>query len=235
MYNDKKILAIIPARSGSKRLPNKNILTLIDKPLIAWTILEAKKSKYIDEVIVSTDNSDIADISKKYNANVPFIRPVQLSSDTTSSFGVVEQAINYLKNDNNKIYDYALLLQPTSPLRNFFDINSAIELLFKKNADSVISVCKLEHPLEWSCDLPEDLSMNEFVDRIKQNRSQDLKTFYRLNGAIYISNIKRLIEEKTFFLKNNIFAYIMPNERSIDIDTLFDFDLVKFILSKNNS
>lgn len=233
MYKNKRFLAIIPARGGSKRLPKKNILELAGKPLIAWTIEAALKSKYLDRIIVSTDNNDIADISKKYGADVPFIRPSNIATDNSSSIDVAIHAINYLK-DIEDLYDYIILLQPTSPLRTEKHIDDAIEYLDIKQAKSVISVCKTDHPPMWCNILPDDNSMMSFLDNVNLNkRSQDLATFYRLNGAIYICKIDSLLEEKNFFTCNDIYAYIMDRKSSIDIDNKLDFEFSKFLFSKN--
>lgn len=231
----KNILAIIPARSGSQRLKNKNILKFDDKPLIAHTILEALKVKELDEIIVSTDSKQISKISKKYGANVPFLRPKYLSKSTTSSFSVVLHAINYFKKKNIE-FRSVVLLQPTSPLRKANHIRNAYQLYKNKKANSIISVCENDHPLEWINHIDNSLSLKNFINKknIFLNSSQ-FKKSYKLNGAIYITNVKYLIKEKTFFLKKNTFAYIMEKKYSIDIDTKIDFDFAKFIKLKNKN
>ena len=228
----KNILAIIPARSGSQRLKNKNILKFDDKPLIAHTILEALKVKELNEIIVSTDSKEISKISKKFGANVPFLRPKYLSKSTTSSFAVVLHAINYFKKKNIE-FRTVVLLQPTSPLRKANHIRKAYQLYKNKKADSIISVCENDHPKEWINHIDNSLSLKKFINKknIFLNSSQ-FKKSYKLNGAIYITNIKSLIKEKTFFLKKDTFAYIMEKKYSIDIDTKIDFDFAKFIKKK---
>jgi CMP-N-acetylneuraminic acid synthetase len=227
-----KILAIIPARSGSKRLPGKNIKELQGAPLIAWTINSALASKYITKTIVSTDSIDISTIAQKSGAQVPFIRPDALSSDSSSSIDVVRHAIEYIEK-KNEFYDYTILLQPTSPLRTTSDIDSAIELLLAKKSDAVISVTPEDHSPLWTNTLDSNLSMDNFLsDHIKNSRSQDLKQYYRLNGAIYIANTKKLLLENTFFLKNNTSAFIMSKENSVDIDEEIDFLLASSILEQ---
>ena len=222
-----KYLAIIPARGGSKRLPDKNILYLNGIPLIAWSIEAAKKSKNIDDIVVTSDSDKILDIAKKYNVKT-IKRPDFLASDTATTFDVIKHAI---ENFGEKS-EYVVLLQPTSPLRNEKHINEAIELLEKKNADAVISVCEVDHSPLWSNTLPENLDMSNFIrDEIKNKRSQDLEKYYRLNGAIYICKTNRLLEEKTFFIKNNIFAYVMDKKSSVDIDDEVDFELAKVLMS----
>ena len=233
MIDNKRVLAIIPARGGSKRLPRKNILDLAGKPLIFWTIEAALGSKYIDKVAVSTDDEEIADISKQHSAVIPFMRPNSLATDEAASIDVVLHAIDFFEKNNN-CYNYIILLQPTSPLRASSHIDEAIELLDSKNADAIVSVCKVEHNPLWSNILPKDGSMKDFLHNdILNKRSQDLDVYHRLNGAIYICNIDKLKEEQGFFLKDNIFAYEMNGKSSIDIDKEIDFKLAKTLLSND--
>lgn len=225
MYKNKKILAVVTARAGSKRLSNKNILDLAGKPLIAWTIKAAQKSEYIDKLIVSTDSEKIAEISKQYGAEVPFLRPNRLSNDTADSFSVLEHSIAFFKNQ----FDYILLLQPTSPLRTTNDINTAIEML-NTSIKGVVSVCETEHSPLWSNTLPDDLSMKDFIrPEIKNKRSQDLPNYYRLNGAIYVSEIDYFYKSGGF-IGNKTKACIMKQEHSIDIDGEFDFKFCEALL-----
>jgi len=229
VYNNKKFLAIIPARGGSKRLPRKNVLELNGKPLISWSIEAGLKSKYIDKIVVTSEDKEILDISEKYGAET-IIRPKELASDTATTFDTVVHTIK-----NNEKYDYIVLLQPTSPLRNRNHINEAIELLEKKKADAIISVSEMEHNPLWSNTLPNDEAMNNFLrNEVLNKRSQDLEKYYRLNGAIYICKIEKLLEEKSFFLKDNIFAYKMDRKSSIDIDEEIDFKIAKVLMDKND-
>lgn len=234
MINGKSVLAIIPARGGSKRLPGKNIKTLSDKPLIAWTIEAALGCTYLDEVMVTTDDRHIAEVSLKYGAHVPFIRPAVLASDTASSFDAIKHAIDFYRHEVGRNFDFVILLQPTSPLRDTQDISNALELLVKKNADAIISVCEADHSPRWMNVLPPDHSMVGFVHQdVKNKRSQDLETFYRLNGAIYICNVKILLKNKTWLLDDAIYAYPMSTEHSVDIDTLFDFVVANAFLQNS--
>ena len=235
MIGKNKVLGLIPARGNSKRLPRKNIIELYGKPLIAWTIEAALGSKYIDRVIVSTDNQEIANIAKKYGAEVPFIRPSELATDEATTIDAVLYSLGQLEEVGEK-YDYIALLQPTSPLRTTQNIEESIELLQTKNSDAVISVCEAEHHPLWSNVLPDDLSMDNFLDAsVKNKRSQDLPKQYRINGAIYISSVKKLRKENSFFLSNNCIAYIMKQNVSIDIDTMDDFDLALLRISNSNN
>ena len=227
------MLAIIPARGGSKRLPNKNILELSGKPLIAWTIDAAKRSKYIDSIVVSTDDGDIAETAIKSGVDVPFIRPTYLAEDHTSTYEVVAHALTQLKSCGNQ-FEYLLLLQPTSPLRTAEHIDGATDLFIAKNADAVISVTEVDHLNEWSGEIPESLCLEQFFHGKTEKRSQELPKKYRINGAIYLVNISKLLAHKTFFLPQNIIAYIMEREVSIDIDSQYDFQLAEYLIQINN-
>jgi CMP-N-acetylneuraminic acid synthetase len=227
MLQDKTFLAVIPARGGSKRLPKKNVLPLAGKPLIAWSIEAAKKSKYIDEIVVTSDDKTILSLSEQYSTKT-INRPDELAGDTTSSIDVIKHALKKFSD-----YDYIILLQPTSPLRTAKHIDEAIELLVQKNADAIISVCETEHSPLWSNTLDDDKDMSGFLDQKLLNlRSQDLKKYYRLNGAIYIIEREKLLKESTFFLKKNIYAYIMEQKESVDIDTQLDFDFATFLMQR---
>jgi len=234
MINNKRILAIIPARGGSKRLPRKNILDLAGKPLIAWSIEAALSSKYIDRVIVSTDDEEIAGISRKYGADLPFMRPNKLATDESSSVNVVLHAINMLK-EKGEGYEYIILLQPTSPLRTKKHIDDVIELLIAKKAECIVSICEVDHPIEWTGVLPDSQSMNSFFPKkLQGKRSQDFQTRYRINGAIYIVNAKQALEQKSLILNELSYGYIMQRKDSVDIDEDIDFKIAEVIKSEND-
>lgn len=226
MYIGKSFLAIIPARGGSKRLPRKNLLDLCGKPLIAWTIEAGIKSKYLDAVVLSSDDSEILKIGEDYKIQT-IKRPQKLASDTASSVDVVKHVIKNLES-----YEYIVLLQPTSPLRDSSHIDEAIELLENKNADAIISVCEMDHSPLWSNTLNENLCMKDFLNKdVLQKRSQDLDKYYRLNGAIYICKTKRFIEESSFLLKKSIYAYIMEAHNSVDIDKKIDLESARLYMT----
>jgi len=229
VYKNKSFLAIIPARGGSKRLPRKNILDLNGKPLIAWSIEAGLSSKYIDKVVVTSDDDDILNLSKSLGVEI-LKRPDYLASDTATTFDTIKHVIEKVAN-----YDYIILLQPTSPLRGGLHIDEAIELLENKKASAVISVCKMDHSPLWSNTIDKSLSMVGFLkDEVLNKRSQDLETYYRLNGAIYICDTDKLLEEKSFFIKDNIFAYKMNRESSVDIDEQIDFKIASLLLKKKD-
>jgi CMP-N-acetylneuraminic acid synthetase len=225
VYKNKTILAIIPARGGSKRLPRKNVLELNGKALISYTIEAGLNSKYIDKTIVSSDAKEILDISLACGANI-IERPSYLATDTATSFDAILHTI-----ENIETYDYIVLLQATSPLRNGKHIDESIELLESKNANAVVSVCEMDHSPLWSNTLNEELSMEGFLkEEILNKRSQDLEKYFRLNGAIYICKTDKLLEEESFFLKENIFAYKMDRESSVDIDEEIDFKISEILI-----
>jgi CMP-N,N'-diacetyllegionaminic acid synthase len=224
-------VAIIPARSGSKGLKDKNIKILNGKPLIAYTIEAAKESGIFDEIMVSTDSKIYAEIAKQYGAAVPFMRSAELADDTTSSWDVVR---NVLKNytELGKEFDTVTLLQPTSPLRTAKDIINGHCILNKKNANSVIAVCEMDHSPLWSGTLPEDKSMVDFINpEILNKPRQSLTKYYRINGAVYIIKTKYFLETESIYAENS-FALIMDKDKSIDIDNDIDFILAEVLLNK---
>jgi len=227
MINGKKVIAIIPARGGSKRLPRKNVLPLNGKPLIAWSIDAALESKYVDKVIVSTDCHEIAKISTECGASVPFMRPESIAGDTATTNSVILHALEQYSNE----YDIAVILQPTSPLRIFSDIDNALEMLLSKNADGVVSVCECEHSPLWSNSLPSDGNMGTFIrEDIKGKRSQDLPSYYRLNGAVYAFTTTALIANQGINYTDTVFSIKMPTLRSVDIDHELDFKIAEALL-----
>ena len=226
-----KILYIIPARAGSKGLPGKNIRLLGGKPLIAHSIEAAKASAFKGIVLVSTDSEEIALIGKKFGAEVPFIRPAELSTDSACTVDVLLHAINFYKLQH-VFFDYIVLLQPTSPLRTSLDIDTAFQLLAEKNAHAVVTVCESEHHPAWSNVLPENGSMKNFLrEEIKGKNRQQLPKSYRLNGAVYISKTD-VLEEQKGFIHDGTVACIMPSDRSVDIDNEIDFKLAELLMIK---
>lgn len=225
-----KILAITPARGGSKRLPGKNIKNLNGKPLIQWTIDAALAVQEIARVMVTTDCDEIAETAKQAGAEVPFIRPPELATDTSSSTDVIRHALDFYRAQGEE-FDFVLLLQPTSPIRSADDIRHAIEQLKAHTADAVVSVCPCDHSPLWANTLPDDRSMADFIrHEVSQLRSQDLPDYYRINGAIYLTKVSRFYQENSLFLSSNIFAYVMDNESSVDIDHELDFLIAETVL-----
>lgn len=232
MYNDKKFLAIIPARSGSKGLKNKNIKELNGKPMLAYSIEAALKSSIFDDIIVSTDSKNYADIAINHGASVPFLRPKYLSTDEATTNDVIVYNLLELEKAG-KAYDYFMVLQPTSPLRQAEDIVGAINLLFEKNANSVISVCEAEHSPLYMNKLDETLSLEQFLTKDTKTRRQELPTYYRLNGAIYLCKVNYFLKYKDLY-KEKSYAYIMNRRNSVDVDDKFDFEMVENLIKGFN-
>ena len=221
-----KNLAIIPARSGSKGLVDKNIKLLNGKPLIAYSIEAALQSGVFDTVMVSTDSEKYAEIARNYGAQVPFLRSAETSSDTASSWDAVAEVIeNYRKLGN--IFDTFMLLQPTSPLRTAENIREAYDEMAQKDANSIISLCEVDHsPLQCNT-LPENLSLDGFIRKeSKGKRRQDMPTYYRFNGAIYLSKVDFFMQDHDIY-REKCFAYVMSKHDSIDIDDEFDFAMAR--------
>ena len=228
----KKILAIIPARGGSKAIPQKNSKLLAGKPLIAYTINEALKSKYLNRVIVSTDDNKISEISKKYGAEV-IKRPDILSGDKSKGFDAILNVIDTLKKEKY-VPDAVVWLQPTSPLRIVEDIDNAVRIFLKRSKESVISVCEAKSSaVYWSFKIKGEHLKPVFNKKYLDMRRQELNNIYIPNGAIYISSTKNLLKYKSFYCKS-ILPYIMLPERSIDIDEESDFELAEIIIGKLN-
>jgi len=226
------VLAIIPARSGSKRLKHKNTLMLRGKPLVQWSIDAALASSVVTETVLSSDDAFIEDLCSKQG--LPFIkRPAQLATDTATSMDVVIHVLDHYK-AKGRHFDYVLLLQPTSPLRTARHIDEAFSLLSTKGCDGVLSVCECaDHPY-WSKALDDDLNMKNFLPSDYQStRKQDLPKYYKLNGAIYLHRYDAIMNEKTFFLSDNIYAYLMSAEASVDVDTELDFRFAECLLEHN--
>ena len=233
MLNKLNSLALITARSGSKRLKNKNILDFNDNPLIATSITEALKSKYIDEVIISTDDQQIADIAKTFGGSVFFKRPSSLAEDESSSISVVLHAINEL-GKMNKHYKHLILLQPTSPLRKSYHIDEAIELYNNYKADCLISISEASSKSQMKNFLCIDEMSNDYI-KFANIKKRDIKNYskFRINGALYLVKIDLMQNQKSIILKSNTFAYIMDKKFSIDIDTESDFRLAEEIIKNS--
>lgn len=230
MYKQKRILAIIPARGGSKGIPKKNIIDLLGNPLLYYSIKSAKESKYIDKVIISTDDEEIAEVGKKLGADVPFLRPEEISGDKAKSIDAFIHAIKELEKLEEK-YDYILLLQNTSPLRQSWHIDEAIEKLIESKERSLVSVSEVtEHP----CIMRTLNEKNETINLMNMSgdmRRQDFPSIYIVNGAIYIQKNDEYLNLDTN-LNGGKLAYIMAREYSVDIDEYLDIDIATHYLKK---
>ena len=232
MINGKSVIGIVPARAGSKGLPRKNIAPLCGKPLIAWSIEAGLRSQYIDLVIVSTDSNKIAGISAEYGASVPFIRPAELATDETPTIDVVIHALEYLNNQRKQRFDYTVLLEPTSPLRDEADIDRAIkQLVDNVGASSLVGISRTEaqNPEFLVC-----LSENNFLigfdqSEIKPVRRQEIRDVYFLEGSIYVSDTKTLIARRTFCHQETL-GCIFPKWKSLEVDDLEDLIMVEALM-----
>ena len=226
-----KNIAIIPARSGSKGLKDKNIKLLNGKPLLAYTIETALKSKCFDTVMVSTDSKKYAKIAMEYGAEVPFLRSEETSKDSASPWEVVKEVLENYRG-LGKEFDTFTLLQPTSPLRTAQDIRNAYKELKEKNANAVVSMCELECSMHLVNTLPKSLSMKGFISDAQYNkRRQEIRPYYRFNGAIYISRVKTFMKHMNIY-NDKCYAYIMDRSRSYDIDDKNDLKIVEALLKK---
>lgn len=224
-----KNIAIIPARSGSKGLKDKNIKLLNGKPLLAYSIEEAIKSKCFDTVFVSTDSKKYADIAKKYGAEVPFLRSKNNARDKSDAWSVVRETLdNYDK--LGKRFDTFTYLQPTSPLRTSKDIKNAYKLYKELKANSIVSVCETEVSPLYCYKLPKNNLLSKVLNVENENkRRQDIGTYYTMNGAIYLSNVNNFLKTNDIF-KKRCYAYVMEKKSSIDIDDELDFKFVESLI-----
>jgi CMP-N,N'-diacetyllegionaminic acid synthase len=232
MYKDHIVVCVIPARGGSKGLPGKNIKNFCGKPLIAHTIEQARQSKCIDRVIVSTEDEEIAQISLEYGAEVPFMRPMEFARDSSSTVDVLLHAINWLENVDQYAFDILLLLHTTTPLRSVEDIDKCVALLVEEKADNVFSVTEAHRNPYFN--MVEE-GKDGFVRLVKEgcfSTRQAAPKVYDMNASIYVWWKNILKEGKKIFLKKTK-AYVMPKERSIDIDDELDFRIAEFLRTKD--
>ncbi len=225
-----KVLAVIPARGGSKSIPHKNIVSVGGKPLIAWTIEEAQRSKHIDRLIVSTDSDQIAEIAVEYGAEVPFKRPAELAADDTPGIEPIIHAVRWLEENQEYKPDCVMCLTPTSPLRSSADIDIVVELMDQKGTDAVVSVVLAKHHPYWMKSISSTGFMLDFLaqeDFIP--RRQELPPVYALNGSIYLARREILLEKRTWYTSKT-YAYVMPEDRSIDIDSQWDLKLATLMM-----
>ena len=228
MLDNLKILALIPARGGSKGIKNKNIFPLCGKPLISYTINVALKSKYIDDAVVTTDSKEIAAVAEECGADVPFLRPKELAEDNSTTLDAVVHAIKELDSMSRR-YDILVLLQPTQPLRTAKDVDAAIETFIDRGRRDLVSVCEVDdHPLLIRS-VSESGELKKLIDCSSTCRRQDMPKFYRVNGCIYINNIED-IDENTSFNDNPI-PFIMKKSHSVDIDEMSDLNTAEYYLN----
>ena len=226
------MLAIIPARGGSKGLTRKNIRSLGGKPLILWTIEEAKNSKSLNHIVLSTDDEEIAQICKHTGIDIPFMRPSELAQDDSLAIDNYIYTVDRLNEEFNYNYNEFVVLLPTTPLRKSFDIEGAISVFNEKDSDSVISVTCLHFPADWIFRLSKDGTMNSLIkENLIMNR-QDHERYFIPNGGVYVLRNELLKKNRSYFSQKT-YPFKMPYERSVDIDTEFDFKLAEYLISKN--
>jgi CMP-N-acetylneuraminic acid synthetase len=225
------VLAVIPARGGSKSIPRKNIKLLAGKPLIAWTIETARQSQSLSRVIVSTDDDEIAQVAQKWGAEVPFRRPLELATDDSPTWQAVLHAVDWLEGQDNWPVEAVVILQPTSPLRLPSHIDEAINLMEKTGADTVISLTQAEFNPYWMMKLDADCRASWFMGQNPFPRRQDLPIVYRTNGSIEITR-PRVLRDHHSTRGKDIRGYVMPPECSTDIDNEIDFLIAETLLRK---
>ncbi|MFL0269662.1 cytidylyltransferase domain-containing protein [Candidatus Clostridium radicumherbarum] len=233
MIGNKKVLAIIPARGGSKGIPGKNIKDLNGKPLIAYSIEETLKSKYTDKLIVTTDDKEIAEVSKRFGAEIPFLRPEELSCDDTPGIQPILHAVNWL-HEKKFNYDYIMCLQCTSPFRKVNQIDGAIEKLFNEEADSIVSVCESESNPYWMKKIENGFLKDFIGNNTFYARRQDIPKVYSLNGALYLAKTEILQRYNNWYTENTI-PYIMDKLSSLDIDDIMDFRFAELLMKEKNN
>jgi N-acylneuraminate cytidylyltransferase/CMP-N,N'-diacetyllegionaminic acid synthase len=233
MIEGKSVLAIIPARGGSKGLPRKNIVSLCGKPLIAWPIQAAKQSAYVDKVVVSTDDSEIADMARQEGAEVPFLRPSELATDTATSISVIEHVIDFLSGQGDQ-FDYCVFLEPTSPLTEADDVNKALHTLNLKReiADAIVGVSRVisSHPV-FDVTIDSNGLIRPFLANgfSSPTRRQDLNKLYFFEGSLYISDTAVLLKQERFYHERTL-AYVVPKWKAFEIDDIVDFICVEAIM-----
>lgn len=231
MIGDKKVVAVIAARGGSKGLPGKNVRMLGGRPLLAWSIAAAGQSEYVDDVCVTSDDAEILNVTTSFDGVIPLNRPSELATDTAKIEDAILHALDSLTED----YDLLVLLQPTSPLRVAADIDGAIRKCVSLEAPAAVSVTSPSKSPYWMCTVNEDGTLRRLLEYDETiSRRQDLPAVYAFNGAVYVAHTGWFRENRTFVCAETV-AYTMPPERSVDIDTELDFLYVETLLGKATS
>ena len=230
----KKIIAVIPAKGNSRAIPKKNIVKILGKPLIYYTIKEAKRSKLIDDLVVSTDSKQISKISKKYGAKAPFLRPKHLSTDFVQALPVIKHAVLFMEKLNKRKYDYVIMLQVTCPLRSCADIDNSLKKLIKSKAKSITSIVDVGANHPYRMKVVKKNKLYNFIDHGFENMRprQKLKKIYIRNGSIYAATRNTVIKKNSLVSRKNL-PYIMPEERSVNIDSPIDLISAKHYLKKS--
>lgn len=221
------LLALIPARGGSKGIPRKNVKSLAGKPLIGWTIDAALQAPCVGRVVVSTEDEEIASVARDLGAEVPFMRPAELAADDTPGIAPVLHAI-----ENLPEFDWVVLLQPTSPLRTAEDIDGIVRFCIEHDAPSAVSVCEVDKHPYWMFHRDESERLQSFIpQKTDISRRQDLPQVYAFNGALYLARIDWLKEQQSLVGQETL-GYVMSRESSADIDTPLDWSWVEFLIKE---
>jgi len=228
MNNNQKILAVIPARGGSKGVPRKNIREVCGKPLIGYTIEQALKSTVLDKIVVSSEDDEILSVAENYGVTT-LKRPLELAQDNSPGVDAVLHAIEQFPN-----YDYVVLLQPTSPLRSFKDIDNTLKFCCDNKFPCSVTVSESQNSPYWMFTIGDNGKLNQIMQGDLPSRRQELPTVYMLNGAVYVAEIPWLKKKKNFIYKESA-AYIMPFSRSLDIDTIDDVNYLEYVLHNKSS
>jgi len=229
MIHGNTVLAVVMARGGSKGIPRKNLRLVGGKPMLAWTIAAAQGSRFIDRTILSSEDSEIVSVARQIGCEVPFMRPAELALDETSAMDVVHHALGALE----KTYDFLVLLQPTSPLRSSIDIDSCLMMCHEKTAPAAVSVVKVDKNPYWMYSIETDLRLRPLITTEERpTRRQSLPSYYALNGAVFVARTEWLIKTGDFVGPETV-AYIMPADRSVDIDTERDLWLANAFIAGN--
>ncbi|BBD09322.1 cytidylyltransferase domain-containing protein [Desulfovibrio ferrophilus] len=227
MFQNRKILAVIPARGGSKGVPRKNIRPVADKPLLAWTAEEARKSRFIDRLILSSDDLQIIDAGKSMGLDAPFVRPRRLGLDHITSEQVVHDILQRMSG-----YDYVLVLQPTTPLRSVEDIDGCIRLCIERSSKTCVTVTQCEHTPYWMYNLDESDTISPLIQsEYLTKRRQEIPPVYMPNGAVFMAETSHFLKTQSFHTKQTL-AYVMPRSRSLDIDTEDDLIMADLLLRR---
>ena len=219
-----KVLYVVAARGGSRGVPRKNIAIVGELPLIAYKIIAAKKSKYDKRIIVSTDDQEIAEVAKQYDAEVPFMRPDYLATATAGSMDVVEHAMNWVEDHDDSSYDYVCLLEPSSPFLSYEDLDRALSEMVERDADTMVSVTEADVSSRFIFQLDEDGSLASYYRSVRERKSvrrQDQPVEYTLNGCLYVAKWDYFRHNKLFHSENS-YAYIMPPIQSVEVDEPLD-------------
>lgn len=232
MYKEKRILGVVVGRGGSKGIPRKNVRLLGGRPLISYAVVPGKESAYIDRLIVSSDDAEIIEVAKSFGAEAPFVRPAELASDTAKALPVIQHAVQFCEHEEGKKYDFIVYLEPTGPLRLAEDIDRAVEKAVDTNADSVVGLMELEDANPVRVKKIVDDRIEPFaIPEPEGLRRQDQEKAYLRNGSVYVFKRDSVVDKNSLWGEVSR-PYVMPRERSVNIDEESDFLVAEYFLKK---